>query len=182
MKWLAATVPTCIIDCIYLLKLATDGIDIAPLPISTIDTISGIKEVKWTKIVHFFGKSACLFTYVRELSVVESNLIHWHWRFKIVHKPATSIIRSKWFFLNSRGCPKCCSHLGVAQTSVSEHFSAESAHFKSKNIIQFWHIGSPEKFKLHYVQFFLIMIILRSWSSPRLNLSCIVWKLLMHQS
>ena len=39
------------------------------------------------------------------------------------------------------------------RTWVSEHFSAEPAGFKSKNLVQLWIIASPENFKFLYVQF-----------------------------
>ena len=64
-------------------------------------------------------------------------------------------------------------------TWVSELFSTDPAHFKSKGLIQFWNIASPAYFKFLYVQYFFIMIILRSESSPMLNLYFIFWKLLI---
>ena len=65
---------------------------------------------------------------------------------------------------------------------VSNHFSADPEHVKSENIIEFWNFAFPENFKFLEVQFFLIMIILRSQISARLNLSCIFWKLLIPQN
>ena len=50
----------------------------------------------------------------------------------------------------------------ISRTWVAELFSAEPAHFKSKNLIQFRNIVSPEYFVFLYVQYFFIMIILMS--------------------
>ena len=61
-------------------------------------------------------------------------------------------------------CFQESSTLNLARTWVSEHFSAETAHFKSKNLIQFWNRASPEYLNILYVHFFFIMNILRSWS------------------
>ena len=42
-------------------------------------------------------------------------------------------------------------------------FQCWTSTFQVYKLIQFWKIASPENFYFHYVQFFFIMIILRSW-------------------
>ena len=64
----------------------------------------------------------------------------------------------------------------------TQHFRSKPAFLKSKNFIQFWNIAAPEFFKFLYAQFFFIMIIVKPLSSPMLNLSCLVLKLLMRRS
>ena len=54
--------------------------------------------------------------------------------------------------------------LGLESLCI-ENFSAEPARLKSKNFNQFWNISSLE-YKFLYVQFFFIMNILKTLSSP----------------
>ena len=52
----------------------------------------------------------------------------------------------------------CRTSRVISRTRVAEQFSAKPAHFKSKNLIQFWNIVFPEYFRFLYVQYSFIMI------------------------
>ena len=76
----------------------------------------------------------------------------------------------------------------ISRTWVSEHFSAEPAHFKCKNLIQIWNIASPEYFRFlgavllrydyievrEFAQAKLIMYSLKITHNPKLSLSRIL--------